>query len=67
MSGFLATLGPHWGFIVAAYGVTAATILGLAMWILVDGKSLRRQLTDLEAKGVRRRSQNAGQKTEQKP
>jgi heme exporter protein D len=49
-------LGPHAGFILAAYGVTIAVVGGLAGWILMDGRRLRRQLADLEARGIRRRS-----------
>ncbi|WP_210162802.1 heme exporter protein CcmD [Kaistia adipata] len=49
-------LGPHAGFILAAYGVTIAIVLALVAWILLDGRTLRRQLADLETRGIRRRS-----------
>ena len=49
-------LGNHAGFILAAYGIAAAVIVVLFVWIVVDGRSQRRQLADLEARGVRRRS-----------
>ncbi|BCP55731.1 heme exporter protein D [Kaistia sp. 32K] len=49
-------LGPHAGFILAAYGVTIVIILALFAWIVLDGRHLRRQLADLEARGIRRRS-----------
>ena len=49
-------LGPHAGFILAAYGVTIAIVLALVAWVLVDGRALRRQLADLETRGIRRRS-----------
>ena len=51
-----AFLGNHAGFILAAYGLTALVIAGLAVWIVVDGRARRRELADLEARGVRRRS-----------
>ena len=49
-------LGNHGGFILAAYGIAVTVILVLFVWIVVDGRSQRRQLADLEARGVRRRS-----------
>lgn len=50
-------LGPHAGFIVAAYGVTALTVVALAGWILVDRRAVKRRLRQLEADGIRRRSE----------
>jgi heme exporter protein D len=50
----------HAGFILAAYLVTAAVLLALFVWIILDGRRMRRRLADLEARGVRRRS--AGRK-----
>lgn len=52
----MAGLGPHWGFIVAAYLVTAVVVLGLIVWIRADLAAQRRTLKDLEARGLRRRS-----------
>jgi heme exporter protein D len=49
-------LGNHGGFILAAYLVTLVVLATLVGWILLDGRSLRRRLADLEARGVRRRS-----------
>ncbi|MBN9027527.1 MULTISPECIES: heme exporter protein CcmD [Kaistia] len=54
------TFGPHAGFILAAYGVSAAIVLALFGWILLDGISLRRTMRDLEARGIRRRSARKG-------
>ena len=48
--------GNHAGFILAAYGIALVVILAMFVWIVVDGRSQRRQLADLEARGVRRRS-----------
>lgn len=50
-------LGPHWEFIVGSYLIAAAVLVGLVAWILSDLKAQRRILADLEAKGVRRRSE----------
>jgi heme exporter protein D len=49
-------LSGHAGFILAAYLTTAVVIAGLALWIVVDGRTQRRRLADLEARGIRRRS-----------
>jgi heme exporter protein D len=49
-------LGPHWGFIVGSYTLAALVMLGLVAWILADLRAQRRILADLEARGVRRRS-----------
>jgi heme exporter protein D len=52
-------LGEHWGFIVAAYGFVVA-ILGTIIAITwVDGAQQKRALAELEARGIRRRSEQA--------
>jgi heme exporter protein D len=48
--------GTHTGFIVAAYLLTAAVLVGVVAWIVLDGRNQRRRIADLEARGVRRRS-----------
>ena len=49
-------LGPHAGFILAAYAA-AAIVLGLvALWVLLDYRVQRQALVALEAQGVSRRS-----------
>jgi len=53
-------LGPHAIFIVAAYGVTFAAVGALAWAILADDRKQRELLADLERRGVRRRSADAG-------
>ena len=53
-------LGPHAGFIIAAYGVTFAAVAGLAVAIIADDRKQRRLLASLERKGIRRRSAGAG-------
>lgn len=53
----VAILGEHWGFIVAAYGFVAV-ILGAVIAITwIDGAQQRRALAELEARGIRRRSE----------
>ncbi len=47
---------PHAGFIIASYLVTAAVLIGLVGWIVLDGRLQRRRLAELEARGIRRRS-----------
>lgn len=49
-------LGPHAGFIVAAYAVALAIVAGLIAWIVIDHRAQRRILEDLERAGVTRRS-----------
>ena len=49
-------LGAHAGFIVAAYVITAAVIIGLIVWVLADYRSQLRLLADLERGGISRRS-----------
>ncbi|MFC2250716.1 heme exporter protein CcmD [Labrys portucalensis] len=49
-------LGPHWAFIVWAYGLAVAVIVLLIAWVVLDHKAQHRTLADLEARGLRRRS-----------
>jgi heme exporter protein D len=49
--------GPHAVFIIAAYAVSAAVVAGLIAWIIADHNAQVRILADLEARGVKRRSQ----------
>jgi heme exporter protein D len=53
-------LGPHAGFILAAYGAVAAVIVGLVVWVVLDGRLQRQRLERLEARGIRRRSETTG-------
>jgi heme exporter protein D len=52
-------LGPHAAFIVAAYAVALAIVILLIVWVLLDYRAQRRILTDLDARGVQRRSERA--------
>lgn len=49
-------LGEHAPFILACYGVSAVVLGALALWILADGRAVRRRLDEMESRGVRRRS-----------
>ena len=49
-------MDPHLPFIAAAYGISTIVIVGLVIWIVQDYRSLSRAITELEARGVRRRS-----------
>jgi heme exporter protein D len=50
-------LGPHASFIIASYAMAALVVLGMIAWVLADFRAQRRVLADLEARGVRRRSE----------
>ena len=51
-------LGPHADFIVVAYAVAAAVVAALVAWVLLDHRTQKLVLADLEARGVARRSEN---------
>lgn len=46
----------HPYFVAAAYGISAIVITGLILWIVLDGWNRRRDIAELESRGVRRRS-----------
>jgi heme exporter protein D len=50
-------LGPHAAFIIAAYATAAVVVIGLIAWVIADHDTQRRQLADLESRGVTRRSE----------
>jgi heme exporter protein D len=52
-------LGPHAAFIVTAYAAAGVVLLGLAVWVLLDYRTQRRKLADLETRGMTRRSERA--------
>ncbi len=49
-------LGPHAAFIWAAYATVAVVLAGLVGWLVLDGRRQQRLVDQLEARGVRRRS-----------
>ncbi|MEW6125122.1 MAG: heme exporter protein CcmD [Pseudomonadota bacterium] len=46
----------HAAFILTAYGVAFGGLLVLSLVLVLDNRAQRRALADLEARGVRRRS-----------
>lgn len=57
----MTSLGPHASFIVVAYLATVIVVLGLTIWIVRDYAVQRRILSDLESRGIKRRSQREDQ------
>jgi heme exporter protein D len=53
-------MSPHALYVTAAYAITALALAGLIGWILFDQRARKRELAELEAAGVRRRSDRAG-------
>ena len=49
-------LGPHAGFIVGAYIIATAVVAGLVVWVTADYAAQKRALTELERRGITRRS-----------
>lgn len=47
----------HFAFVAAAYGLSAFGLIGLAAWILIDQRARKRELAELDAKGIKRRSE----------
>ena len=50
----------HALYVTAAYAITVVVLAGLVGWILIDQRARRRELAELEASGVRRRSDKVG-------
>ena len=50
----------HALYVTAAYGVSALAIAGLIAWVLLDSRARRREMAELEASGLRRRSDRKG-------
>ena len=46
----------HIGFIFASYAATAVVVAGVVAWVMLDFRTQRRNLNDLETRGVTRRS-----------
>jgi heme exporter protein D len=47
-------LGPHAAFIITAYTVAALVVAVLIGWVVLDHRAQKRNLADLEARGVKR-------------
>ena len=49
-------LGQHWAFIVTSYLLAILVVAGLIAWVIADHRVQTSTLSDLEARGLRRRS-----------
>jgi heme exporter protein D len=47
---------PHAAFIVAAFAIAAAVMVGLVLWIVIDHIQLKRTLRLLEERGLLRQT-----------
>ena len=52
-------LGPHAAFIVGAYAVALLIVAALVGWVLIDHRRQRQILSELETKGITRRSERS--------
>ena len=56
-SGKAYSMSAHALYVTAAYGISALAIASLIGWILFDQRARKREAAELEANGVRRRSE----------
>jgi heme exporter protein D len=56
-------LGPHTAFVWASYGVLGVVLGLLVLWLMVDGRRQQRLIDELEARGIRRRSERSSLQT----
>ncbi|OHV83475.1 heme exporter protein CcmD [Ensifer sp. LCM 4579] len=49
----------HAAYVLSSYAVAVATVAGLVLWVVGDGRARQRELKALEAAGIRRRSVEA--------
>jgi heme exporter protein D len=49
-------LGPHAGFIIGAYIMAIVVVAVLVIWVAADHVAQKRALSDLERRGITRRS-----------
>lgn len=54
----------HIGFVLVAYAITAAVLLGLTLWIIIDLKAQRTALARLEDGSAPHRRRKAAQARE---
>ena len=47
------TLGPHAGFIVAAYVAAVLVVVALIVWVVADYRAQRRALAEQEPRGAK--------------
>ncbi len=46
----------HLAYVTAAYSITVLVLAGVTAWLVLESRARKRELADLEARGVRRRS-----------
>jgi heme exporter protein D len=46
----------HALFVTAAYAVSALGLAGLGLWIVLDQRARQREMAEMEAAGIKRRS-----------
>lgn len=46
----------HAFYVYTSYGISGLVTLALVLWTVIDGRARRRELAELEASGLRRRS-----------
>lgn len=49
-------MSQHALYVAAAYAIAAVALVGLVGWVLLDQRARKKELAELEASGVRRRS-----------
>ncbi|MEW7009678.1 MULTISPECIES: heme exporter protein CcmD [unclassified Lentilitoribacter] len=49
----------HEAFVYTSYGITALTVVGMVLWVILDGRARRRELASLDAAGIKRRSEQS--------
>jgi heme exporter protein D len=54
-------LGPHAAFIVGAYVVAVLIVAAMITWVCIDHRRQTRILSELEMRGVTRRSDRASE------
>lgn len=60
-------MSTHALYVSAAYAITALALAGLICWVLLDQRARRRELAELEAAGIRRRSDKARKPEAERP
>ena len=53
----------HTFYIAMSYAMTGLIVFGLIAWVWLDGTARRRELAQLEASGIRRRSRSTAPET----
>jgi len=50
----------HGFYVAISYAISALVIAGMLGWVFFDGRARQRELAELEAAGIRRRSAASG-------